>query len=80
MSLKERKEKIENIHRLIQDLRAAAVEIIKPYIDGWEQWFEYVCTPFWDCPDSPVGWCVYNHSTEPAHDNCIFCGEPEERK
>ncbi len=24
--------------------------------------------------------CAYNHDADPAHDSCVFCGEPEERK
>lgn len=42
--------------------------------------FVYTCKPVWRCNDSPIGWCVYNHFDDPAHDNCVFCGEPEERK
>lgn len=34
----------------------------------------------WDCDKSPVGLCIYNHLDDPAMDNCIFCGEPHERK
>ncbi|CAH7393383.1 hypothetical protein VCHA53O466_50060 [Vibrio chagasii] len=32
------------------------------------------------CNESPVKICVYNESEDPAHDDCIFCGEPSERK
>jgi len=34
----------------------------------------------WDCEDSPLGVCVYNHIEDPALDYCLFCGEPDERK
>lgn len=35
---------------------------------------------WWECPSSPFGWCAYHTVLDPAHDTCIFCGEPEERK
>lgn len=34
----------------------------------------------WECNYSPTGHCVYHQESDPAHDCCIFCGEPEERK
>lgn len=29
---------------------------------------------------NPTSLCLYNHDTDPAHDECLFCGEPLERK
>jgi len=34
----------------------------------------------WDCNKSPVLLCVYDSIEDPAMDQCIFCGDPEERK
>jgi hypothetical protein len=34
----------------------------------------------WECPNSPFGTCVYDHQQDRGHDNCLICGEPEERK
>jgi len=34
----------------------------------------------WECPLSPLEFCVYNEAEDPAHDCCIFCEEPQERK
>ena len=34
----------------------------------------------WECEDSPTGHCVYDEDTDRAHDDCIFCHGPEERK
>ena len=36
----------------------------------------------WTCPnhENDAGMCVYDHSTDPCHDICLFCGDPEERK
>jgi hypothetical protein len=33
-----------------------------------------------DCPFSPIETCVYDDQNDPAHDTCLFCGDPEERK
>lgn len=32
------------------------------------------------CEGSPIGFCFYNGDIDPAHDDCLICGEPEERK
>jgi hypothetical protein len=42
--------------------------------------FDLVIGDYWECPESPTGHCVYDRYEDPAHDNCIFCGDPEERK
>lgn len=34
----------------------------------------------WDCADSPIGTCVYNIEEDPCEDECIYCGQPDERK
>lgn len=34
----------------------------------------------WECETSPVGVCVYDDTDDPMHDQCLFCGDPEERK
>lgn len=34
---------------------------------------------YWDCKKSPVGHCVYNDTMDRAHDECVFCEEPEQR-
>jgi hypothetical protein len=33
-----------------------------------------------DCHASPTGECAYDDDADRAHDMCLFCGEPEERK
>ena len=34
----------------------------------------------WDCKKSPSGLCCYDHYIDKSHDECVFCGMPEERK
>lgn len=39
----------------------------------------YPVVSTWKCEDSPISYCVYEDAEDPYHDNCIFCGQPEER-
>jgi hypothetical protein len=46
-----------------------------------------VCIPdnilvklLWGCPDSPFDGCVYDAINDGACDQCLFCGQPYERK
>lgn len=32
------------------------------------------------CPNSEVCFCIYDEAEDPVHDNCLICGQPEERK
>jgi hypothetical protein len=42
---------------------------------------EYDCTiGVHDCPESPIGLCVYNNADDPCNDFCLVCGKPHERK
>lgn len=41
---------------------------------------DIVVTEDWDCTKSPVGKCIYNQFEDPCHDQCLVCGDPEERK
>jgi len=34
----------------------------------------------WECPKSPFGTCKYHHFEDPAWDECLYCGQPYERK
>ena len=34
----------------------------------------------WTCDESPVLLCVYDSIKDRAMDQCIFCGQPHERK
>ena len=34
----------------------------------------------WNCEESPVMLCIYDSNRDPAMDECIFCGEPDQRK
>ena len=34
----------------------------------------------WECENSPIDVCIYNHDKDPCHDYCLHCGGPDERK
>jgi len=34
----------------------------------------------WICGSTANSHCVYDDETDPAHDKCVYCGEPQERK
>ena len=34
----------------------------------------------WDCESSPIGVCAYDLDDDLCCDQCVFCGDPEERK
>ena len=40
----------------------------------------HIVTHEWGCKESPYWTCVYDDHLDPMHDECIFCGDPEERK
>lgn len=43
-------------------------------------WMTHQMDFFWECEPSPFGWCAYNHWEDRAHDHCLFCHQPSERK
>ncbi len=34
----------------------------------------------WKCKRSPIGICAYDSEQDPCLDDCVFCGNPDERK
>ena len=51
----------------------------------WEDWGSAQCEVCgvglgWYCTESPKHYCEYDPTDENAGDDCIHCGEPEERK
>ena len=87
MKKSEIKRKIKLLEVEKQRINQKIGELIKPYVPedvknvstglvfDW-----YRVSTFWDCKKSPINCCMYNHYEDIAHDNCLFCGQPEERK
>lgn len=75
------KEEIKKIFESINELEYKLNTIIADNCfpdDRYESHFHRASD--WDCKDSPIGLCLYHNIEDPAHDNCIYCGNPEERK
>jgi hypothetical protein len=43
-------------------------------------WMEHDLEFYWECEQSPFGWCAYHRWEDQAHDDCLFCHQPSERK
>ncbi len=73
----ETKKKIKQMQKI-----ASEIEVMILQLAGWkpiiQPLFSVVGT--WDCPKSPCGLCCYDHYKDPVHDECVYCGQPEERK
>lgn len=63
---------------IIRDANCTISDILDEHLGDGEGQFHRVGT--WDCPKSPVGFCVYNPSLDRALDNCVFCHRPHDRK
>ena len=66
----------EDAQQEIEFLKSRIVKQVFPEFD----WMYQVISYEWECEDSPIKYCVYDVVADPAHDDCIFCGGPEERK
>ncbi len=85
--MNEIKEKIKELQNQKQEINNLIGLLIKPYVPYNVKnvspslvylWYP-ICT-FWECEKSPIGCCIYNHNEDLAHDHCLFCGQPQERK
>lgn len=69
------KERVDRITHLELEIR----KIVEKYTpEKYPTYYEI--DTLWGCGKSPFGWCCYNHFEDPAHDRCIYCHEPQERK
>lgn len=70
---------IEEITDHIDNLTLTRTNLIKKAWPDFD-WMVHRVTMFWECPTSPIGYCIYNGYEDRAFDNCLFCHEPHERK
>lgn len=73
------KTSLDSCNIIIDRLEAIKSQIYRKAISGYH-FMSHDIPGEWDCNQSPIGTCVYNHMKDLAHDDCIFCHEPEERK
>jgi hypothetical protein len=68
-------------------LRGEIDQIAKEHIPDFH-FLDFEVSTFWECPDSPIGMCVWKIELEPNkmyalpkdHWTCRYCGGPVERK
>jgi hypothetical protein len=82
--------------QVIIDCRRAAVDVVEAqnrYEELHEKVMEYAMDQLGlneltcilveglhECIKSPTRQCLYDDEEDPSHDDCLVCGEPEERK
>lgn len=73
--------RIKGVLEKLMKARKEVDEEIRGIVAGvCQQSSNFLVTSYWDCDKSPTGLCVYDELDDPAHDHCIWCGAPEERK
>ena len=70
--------RIGEIRREITELQLEREMILDHYLGEGEGQDHRVGV--WNCEKSPIGVCVYHRFKDRASDQCIYCGEPHERK
>jgi hypothetical protein len=81
---------IEDFNAELEDLLAAHDQLLQDWSarrNAWiaSMWPKYKLGHFqigleqWPCKDSPIEICIYDVEEDYLHDECIFCGQPEER-
>lgn len=70
------------LKRQEQEWRGRLNEQARHFLEGkgitGDIWFDL--EGGWDCPDSPIGVCVYDRAESYQDDCCEICGNPDERK
>jgi hypothetical protein len=47
---------------------------------GPENKDKHIVIGTWECSNSPIGVCFYDDDEDRCHDQCLICGDPDERK
>lgn len=85
MNLTDRTEYQEKIRKLIREKERAIFEInqlvkeAEPDYHFLDHWVSH----FWTCDKSPFGWCLFKRemvNMQLILGDCIYCGQPVERK
>lgn len=71
--LAQEQDRLEENHRRLEALKQISIQ---------RGFMPTMGMAMWKCESegNPVGLCVYDGRWDPAHDECIYCFEPEERK
>jgi hypothetical protein len=82
--LNQKKQRIAALNAAIGELARIRSEAEQAYLDELGRIIERnprtLETGSWPCDTSPTGLCVYDMATEEQDNECLFCGNPNERK
>ena len=73
------KNSIKECNEAIDEIRYQRKRLVRAMWPDYD-WMTHAMDYEWECEKSPFGWCAFIHFTDRAHDHCIFCGDPSERK
>ena len=68
----------ERLNELANELSDTKIKIIREFF-GCEN-PAHIQIGYHHCKDSPIGTCFYDSIEDPAFDDCLICGNSEERK
>lgn len=69
------------LKELRTEVRTLESDLVKAIAKKLPDWYGfYTVGTFWHCKKSPFKLCVYHAIEDRAHDTCVFCKQPEERK
>jgi len=65
--------------KALEEIQYQRQKIVIALWPGFD-WLEHELDFVWECKASPAHWCVYHRWDDRAHDHCLFCEQPSERK
>jgi len=69
---------MNDLNTKIHNTNMEIEELARPHLPMGPMFYKFDYN--WGCKKSPFGWCAYDHYKDGAHDFCVFCNEPQERK
>lgn len=70
----------EQLDKGIQEAEGKAKEEVIRLMGRDDLDWQDLALGYWECADSPTGHCIYDTAEDPMKDECLFCGDPSERK
>jgi hypothetical protein len=68
-----------NVFRLVIENQGKILDYAREEREGKPYEEDEIVLGYHSCK-GPLGLCVYDDTTDPVHDCCLFCGDPDERK
>ena len=71
-------QQIKEIRKKQENLEIDLSKLVRTVYPDYKSMWETV--GYWECEESPIGLCIYNHMEDKPLDDCLFCHQPHERK